>query len=92
MRFVWDEAKNRANLCKHGISFDVAANVFDGPMLVARDDREDYGEDRFIGVGTVDQRIVVVVYAEPKPEVIRLISARKALRHEREIFQKTFKS
>ena len=92
MRFVWDEAKNRVNLRKHGISFDVAANVFDGPMLVARDDREDYGEDRFIGVGTVDQRIVVVVYAEPKPDVIRLISARKALRHEREIFQKTFKS
>ena len=91
MRFVWDDTKSRTNLRKHGISFEIAANVFDGPMLVGRDDREDYGEDRFIGIGTVDQRYLVVIYAEQEPDLVRIISARKAERHEREAFQKTFK-
>jgi len=91
MRFAWDETKNRANLRNHGICFEIAANVFNGPMLVMRDDRIDYGEARFVAVGMIDQRFVVVVYAEPEPDVVRIISARKAERHEREAFQKTFK-
>jgi uncharacterized protein len=91
MRFVWDETKNRANLRKHKISFEIAANVFEGPMLIGRDECEDYEEARFIGVGMVDQRFVVVIYSESEADVVRIISARKALRHEREAFQKTFK-
>ena len=91
MRFVWDETKNRANLRKHGVDFEIAANAFEGPMLVKRDDRKDYGEDRFIGIGAVDRRFLVIVYGEPEPDVIRIISARKAQSHEREAFQKTFK-
>ena len=51
MRFVWDEAKRRENLAKHGIDFREAHEMFDGPMLVALDHREDYGEERLLGSG-----------------------------------------
>jgi uncharacterized DUF497 family protein len=43
MRFVWEAAKRRANLVKHGLDFHDAPEMFDGPMLVALDNRHDYG-------------------------------------------------
>jgi uncharacterized DUF497 family protein len=90
MRFEWDEQKNRANIRKHGFSFADAWEIFDAPMLVDLDDRFDYGEDRWIGIGTLRSRIVVVVYTEPDEDTTRIISPRKALNHERRAHEQTF--
>jgi uncharacterized protein len=86
VEFVWDTSKNESNIQKHGIDFTDAPRVFDGPMLVARDDREEYGEDRWIGIGFLDARVVVLVFVESEENTIRIISIRKALRHERDRF------
>lgn len=82
MRFEWDERKNKSNLRKHGFDFADAWEIFSGPMLTALDDRKDYGEDRWIGIGMLRARVVVIVFVE-RPDVIRIISLRKALTHER---------
>ncbi len=62
--------------------------IFEGPMLVGIDDREDYGEIRLIGIGYLNTIAVVIVFTEPSPEKIRVISIRKAIRYERERFEK----
>lgn len=79
--FVWDESKRKANLAKHGIDFEDAPRIFDGPMLTAEDSRDAYGERRFIALGLLEGVVVSVVYVE-RDEDVRLISIRKALRHE----------
>nr|WP_309245595.1 BrnT family toxin [Desmonostoc muscorum] len=61
--------------------------VFNLRMLVYLDDREDYGEDRYMGIGLLDGRVVVVVYTEPDEEILRIISLRKALSHERKRYE-----
>ena len=90
MRFEWDEQKNQANLRKHGLSLADARNVFDAPLLVTLDDRFDYGEDRWIAIGRLQFRIVVVVYTESNEQTIRIISLRKALSHERTAYEELF--
>jgi len=51
MAFDWDPEKDAANREKHGIAFDEARHIFDGPVLTRADDRQDYGEQRFISPG-----------------------------------------
>ena len=80
MKCEWDSQKNRTNIAKHGFDFSDSAEVFDLPMLVAPDIREDYDEQRFVGIGFLRQRIIVVVYAQQDDDTIRIISLRKALR------------
>jgi uncharacterized DUF497 family protein len=87
MKFEWDERKNQSNLIKHGFDFADAFRIFDSPMLVEFDDRQDYGEDRWIGIGLLSGRVVVVVYTEPDEETVRIISLRKALTHERRRYE-----
>ena len=84
MKIEWDEEKNRANIGRHRIDFADVHPVFDGPMFVRLDTRRDYGEDRLIGIGFLHDAVVVVVFVEKTGRTIRLISARKAERHERE--------
>jgi uncharacterized DUF497 family protein len=55
-------------------------------MLTALDTKEDYGEHRWIGIGFLKERIVVIVFAE-QTDAIRIISLRKALKHERIKFE-----
>lgn len=89
MRFEWDEAKSVANKRKHHVSFEIAARVFLDPNRIEIfDDREDYGEDRWITIGLVDPVLLVVVYTlrGAKGEVIRLISARRANEQEQEAY------
>ena len=86
MEFEWDEAKDHANLRKHGISFDEAKHTFDGPVLTRVDDREDYGEVREISLGTLSPDAPLMVVHTARGEKTRLISARKANRQEREIY------
>jgi uncharacterized DUF497 family protein len=64
LRVSWDRNKNFSNQRKHRVSFDVAARVFLDPRrLETYDDREDYGEDRWITIGGVEPAVLVVVYA-----------------------------
>jgi len=83
MHFEWDEQKNRTNISKHGLDFADAWEIFVAPILTVLDDREDYGEDRWIGIGLLKSRVVVVIYTERGEDNIRIISLRKALTHER---------
>ena len=83
MRFEWDDEKNKSNILKHGFDFADAWEIFEAPMLTGLDDREDYGEERWIGVGLLRGHIIVVVFTERDADTIRLISLRKASKHER---------
>ena len=85
--FEWDVEKNDHNITKHGFDFVDAARVFGGTIFVRLDDREDYGEDRWLATGMLDGRIVVVVYAEPSENVIRIVSMRKALPREQKNYE-----
>lgn len=82
MEFEWDEEKNRVNIRKHDIDFNDVCEMFDDPMLVMLDDRYSYAEERWIGVGMLLGIVVVVVYTERVNDIIRIISARKATKHE----------
>ncbi len=86
MQFEWDEAKDRANVAKHGIDFETAKRIFDGPVLTRPDRRRDYGEERYIGIGRVAAATVVVAYTE-RGGRLRLISARPASGKERRAYR-----
>lgn len=89
MRFVWDQRKNKENIRKHGIDFRDVIDMFHHPMLIRLDARQDYGEDRWIGVGLLKHIVAVVVYAEwVDEETIRIISARKATSYEKDQYYK----
>jgi len=90
MKFVWDTKKNQKNIRNHKIDFRDAHLVFQNPMLVDLDDREDYGEDRLIGIGLLDMRVVIIVFTEIDDETIRVISLRKALGNERKQYEKEY--
>lgn len=92
MDFEWDERKNEININKHGFDFADAYRVFDLPMVVDLDERQDYREERWVGMGILDGRIVVVVYTEPDEKTIRIISLRKALTHERRSYEQYIKN
>lgn len=90
MQFEWDEQKNQANMAKHGLSFTDAWEIFEAPMLIDLDERFDYGEDRWIGIGRPRSRIVVLIYTELENETIRIISLRKAISYERYTYEQSF--
>jgi uncharacterized protein len=79
MNFEWDEQKNELNIERHDFDFADAYRIFDSLMVVDLDERRDYGEDRWLGTGLLDKRVVVVVFTEPDRETTRIISLRKAL-------------
>ena len=91
MKYEWDEEKNQVNIHKHNFDFADAEEIFAGPMVVNADTRKDYGEDRWIGMGDFRGRVVAVVFTEPTPDTIRIISVRKALKYERRHYEKTLK-
>ena len=86
MEFDWDPAKSEANSKKHGISFDEAKDIFDGPILTRIDDRQDYGEKRHISLGALSPAAVLVVIHTERGDKLRLISARNANRRERKVY------
>ena len=79
--FTWDETKRRANLRKHGIDFVDAPRIFRGFTLTAEDTREAYAERRFLTLGLLEDQVVSVTHTE-RGEDIRIISIRKATKHE----------
>lgn len=92
MNFEWDEGKNEINVDKHGFDFADAYRIFDLPMAVKLDERDNYGEERWIGTGMLDGRVVVVVYTESSEKIIRIISLRKALSYERKNYEQYLKN
>ncbi|PCI51369.1 MAG: hypothetical protein COB51_02015 [Moraxellaceae bacterium] len=87
--FEWDPLKNTSNLKKHGISFEEAKTVFTDEFarLIADPDNSD-NEDRFILLGTsIESKLLVVCHCVREEESIRIISARKAEKHERKIYK-----
>ena len=91
--FSWDDAKSQSNKRKHGVSFESARLVFDDPLHVTRQDRIAGGELRWQTVGMADGIVLLLVAhtwqheAESGEERIRIISARRATREERRIYE-----
>ena len=89
IRFVWDSQKSRANRKKHGVSFEEAETIFydDEAQLIADPDHSTE-EDRFVLIGRSSKfRVLVVVHCyRENDEVIRIISARKATKHEQQFY------
>ena len=82
MKFDWDDRKARANLTKHGVSFDEAATAFADTLGAYYPDR--LHETRFILIGYSEKhRLLYVVHAEVDDDTIRIISARKATKREK---------
>ncbi|MBL1140560.1 MAG: BrnT family toxin [Proteobacteria bacterium] len=88
MEFAWDEAKNAANIRKHEIDFIDAIEIFQHPIFTYIDTRKNYEEERWIGIGQILNRIIVVVYIEIDNDTIRIVSARKATKREKEYYEK----
>ena len=94
MRWEWDPYKNETNRRTHHLSFETAMLVFGDPFAMTRDDPFPY-EQRWRTVGMIGPVVVMVVHTWPEPgpgpgtgeEVGRIISARKATKHEREAYE-----
>jgi hypothetical protein len=86
MELEWDAVKRRANYAKHGLDFRDAEKVFQGITLTAEDNRQDYGEKRFISLGLLEDMVVVVVYTA-RSEKIRIISMRKTNHREKRAYE-----
>ena len=88
LRFEWDPAKAIANQRKHGVSFEDAATVFGDPLaLTFADPDHSVREARFLTIGLSGRELLLVVAHAERGRNIRIISARKATRHERAIYE-----
>ena len=88
LQFEWDEDKAAQNVAKRGVSFLTAAEIFANEIIERIDDREDYGELRFIALGRVETEVYRVAYTWRGDRVIRIIGAQKASKHERETYHR----
>jgi uncharacterized DUF497 family protein len=89
--YEWDESKNFANLAKHGVDFNVACDVFSDPYAIVHYNRTINNEIRDQIIGKINNEIVIlfVVFTKRK-NIIRIISARKASKRERAIYNNHF--
>ncbi len=92
LKFEWDERKNRSNQKKHGVSFNEAKTVFIdefGRLIPDPDHSND--EDRFVFMGMSSRfRLLIVCHCERNADIIRIISARKAEKHERKQYEEYY--
>ena len=86
MRITFDPIKRDRTLAERGLDFAQAAEVFAGLRFTREDDRVDYGEQRFVTVGLLDGRMVIVVWT-PRGEARHVISMRKANEREQERYR-----
>ena len=88
--FEWDEAKAQSNIRKHGVSFELVRSVFIDPFALIEQDRVVGGEARWRTIGSTSTGIVLFVAhaieEQGNFEVVRIISARRATRRERELY------
>ncbi len=87
MEFEWDEQKRVSNLGKHGIDFEDAIGIFQGPVLENRSDRG--SEQRWLAVGEIEGELIAVAYTY-RADRIRIISARRARDNERREYRQTY--
>jgi uncharacterized DUF497 family protein len=89
MRFEWNPSKDKSNQAKHGVSFEDAAELLasDVNYLEIYDWEHSINEDRFIAVGPTRLGLLVVVYTEVGEDTIRIVSARKATRQEKSLYE-----
>ena len=86
LEFEWDDEKASNNVAKHGVAFSDARRLFDDIHALHYVDRSMvYDEERFSGIGIVNGVVLTVIYTE-RGDRIRLISARKATRHEQKAY------
>lgn len=88
MKVTWDEAKNRANRKRHGVSFEDAGRLFTSgtDYLELYDDAHSDLEERFIAIGPIDNGLVLVVWTGQDEDVVRIISARWATTREQALY------
>lgn len=85
--FEWDDGKNRLNVEKHGVGFELAIRIFEGPVLTWVDARNDYSETRYHSIGRIDGIVVLAVVHTDRSGKTRVISARPANRRERRRYE-----
>ena len=86
MRYSYDPEKKAENLKKHGMDFDDARSVIESAQAVTFEDRRfDYGESRYITLGLLHGKVVIITTAETD-KTIRIISMRKADKNEQKIY------
>lgn len=90
MKVEFDAAKRAGTLEQRGLDMARAGEVLDGATLTIEDDRMDYGEPRYITIGFLDERMVVLVWT-PRGDVHRIISMRKANDREKAIYEPRFR-
>jgi len=86
VRIEFDPAKRGLTLQNRGLDMARAGEVFDGPTITIEDDRRDYGETRFITIGRLQRRMVVMVWTR-RGEALRIISLRKANDREKALYE-----
>lgn len=88
LSFEWDEKKARSNATKHGVAFDEASTIFgDALSLTIRDPAHWQDEERFVTIGISHRDHLLVVVHTGRGDNIRIISARRANRRERRIYE-----
>jgi uncharacterized protein len=88
MKFVWDDNKAEANLKKHKIAFEDAASIFGDPLAVTfRDPDHSMGEARYLTFGLSHSGHLLVLSHTYRNESVRIISARRATRAERKVYE-----
>lgn len=88
--FEWDDDKNQGNILKHEISFEYAIEIFLSDYVNIPDTRKDYGEIRMKSIGkTKTDDLILLVVNTTRKNSIRIISARRASKKERDIYYKT---
>ena len=94
IEFEWDEAKNRANKRKHGVSFEEASQVFEDPLYTSVPERVEGGEQRWQTFGQVDGVLLMTAHTlreertkDESVEIVRIITARKATARERRNYE-----
>lgn len=92
MEFDWDPEKWTRNIIRHGVDFEDAIRIFESAVVEYPDERQDYGEERWSATGIANGVELYVVYTDRKVSgtiVRRIISARKANKHERQELYET---
>ena len=85
MKLIFDDAKDRANQSKHGLSLSEAEKLEWDDALIWQDTRRDYGEPRMVALGAIGERLCCVVYVD-REDARRIISLRKANNKEKTLY------
>jgi uncharacterized protein len=89
MKFSWHEPKRQMTLKNRGLDFADAEQIFAGPTFTFEDERKNYGERRWVTLGLLREKVIVIVHTESETE-IRVISMREADKDEQVLFYSNF--